>query len=216
MNQNLKKRFYLAGGLLISFILWTFLVAFIDVKPIGPEASEVGFATINGAFHKFTGENMWMYSLTDLFSIIPLALIAFFGLIGLAQWIKRKSFLRVDYDILALGGFYAVVMAVFVFFEKVVVNYRPVLIEGALEASYPSSTTMLCMCVIPTAMMQLHQRIDDAKIRKIVLNAGSAFTAFMVLFRLFSGVHWLTDIIGGALFSAGMVLLYDAVCQLKK
>lgn len=216
MKPEMKKRFYPAFGLLIAFVLWTLLVSLVDVKPIGPENSEVGFAALNGAFHKFTGENMWMYDMTDLLSVIPLAVIAFFGLVGLAQWIKRKALVKVDFSILVLGGFYAIVMAVFVLFEKVVINYRPVLIEGVLEASYPSSTTMLCMCVLPTAMMQFYQRINDKSVRRIILIVGSAFTSFMVLFRLFSGVHWLTDIIGGALFSAGMVLLYDAACKLKK
>ena len=216
MKADLKKQLYLSYGFLITFLLWTVLICFADVKPIGPEQSEVGLAGLNGAFHKMTGEHMWMYELTDFLSIIPLALIAFFGLIGLAQWIKRKALIRVDYDILVLGGFYAVVMAVFLLFEKVVINYRPILIEGVLEASYPSSTTMLCMCVLPTAIMQFQHRIQDDTIRKYVRIGGSIFTALMVLFRLISGVHWLTDIIGGALFSAGMVLLYDTVCKMKK
>jgi len=115
-----------------------------------------------------------------------------------------------------LGGFYIAVMAVFAFFEVAVINYRPVLIEGVLEASYPSSTTMLMMCVMPTAMMQAYRRIEKKTFRVSVLTFSALFTAIMVLFRLISGVHWLTDIIGGALFSTGMVLLYHAVCSLEK
>jgi undecaprenyl-diphosphatase len=106
-------------------------------------------------------------------------------------------------------------MAVYVLFEIFVVNYRPVLIDGILEASYPSSTTMLVMCVMPTAIMQLAGRIKNHILKRCVTSAITAFTAFMVIARLVSGVHWLTDIVGGALLSAGLVLMYRAVIGLE-
>ncbi|MBQ3076099.1 MAG: phosphoesterase PA-phosphatase, partial [Clostridia bacterium] len=171
MSKKTKIYFILAAAFMAAFILWTALISVADVQSIGPEESEVGFATINGAFHRLTGEHLWMYDLTDLLSLIPLGSIALFGIIGLVQWIKRKGLLKVDFNILALGGFYVVVMAFFVFFEKYIINYRPMLIEGVLEASYPSSTTMLVMCVMPTAMMQLYYRIQNKRIRNLLLIA---------------------------------------------
>ena len=137
-----------------------------------------------------------------------------FALLGLIQWIKRKHLLKVDYSILVLGGFYIVVMTVYVLFEVVVVNYRPVWIGGILEASYPSSTTMLVMCVMPTAIIQFNTRIKNNVLERCVASAIIAFIVFMVIGRLISGVHWLTDIIGGALFSTGLVLLYHAIISL--
>ena len=210
------KRFIPAIGFLIAFVVWTVLVCLIDLQAIGPQGSVVGFAGINGAFHKFTGVHMAIYDLTDLLSIIPLAIVAAFGLLGVAQWIKGKSLKAVDYDIWVLGGFYVVVMAVFLLFEKLDVNFRPILIEGVLEASYPSSTTMLAMCVLPTTMLQLNSRLKNRGLRICVLVVLGLFTAFMVIGRLVSGVHWLTDIIGGALFSTGLLLLYNAFVRLKK
>ena len=103
------------------------------------------------------------------------------------------------------------VLAAYLLFEKFAVNYRLVLIDGFLEASYPSSTTMLTLCVIPTAMLQLRRRIPRAGLRRVILWMLGIFTAFMVVGRLLSGVHWLTDIVGGALLSAGLVALYAAV-----
>lgn len=202
--------------MLVIFIAWTILVSIYDVQPIGPKGSEVGLATANGDFRALTGEHLWMYDITDLLSLIPLGLICGFGILGLVQWIKRKSILKVDFSILALGGFYVVVLAIFLFFEKFVINYRPLLIEGVLEASYPSSTTMLAMCVLPTAMIQFHRLIQNKALRNTVLIASGLFTAFMVLFRLISGVHWLTDIIGGALLSEGLIFIYYGVCKLEK
>ena len=107
-----------------------------------------------------------------------------------------------------LGVFYIVVIAVYLLFECVVINYRPVLINGVLEASYPSSTTMLVMTVMPTALMQWNQRIKTTVLRRSVLVATVAFIAFMVIGRLLSGVHWVTDILGGAMLSISLVSAY--------
>ena len=215
MKRENKKRFYAAGCMLAAFVLWTAAVCVVDVRPIGPMGSGVGFAALNSFVHHLTGVHMGLYTLTDWLSILPLGLVLGFAGLGLAQWVRRKSLFRVDFSLFALGGFYALVMAAFLFFEVFVVNYRPVLIEGVLEASYPSSTTMLVLCVMPTAMMQLRERMKRGALRKGVLMAMGAFTAFMVLGRLLSGVHWISDIVGGLLLSAGLVALYRAVTKRK-
>ncbi len=206
-----KRKFCVALGLLGAFVLWTTAISLIDVQPVGPQASTVGFATLNGFVHSLTGTHMSLYTITDWLGLVPVAFGFGFAVLGLAQWIKRKSILKVDRSILILGGFYIVTLAVYLFFESYVVNYRPVLIEGYLEASYPSSTTLLVLCVMPTAMMQLRDRIKQPVLRKCVSIAIAAFTAFMVIGRLISGVHWLTDIIGGILLSAGLVMIYDSL-----
>ena len=208
-----KKQYITALALLIAFAVWTAAVSLVDVQPIGPEGSAVGFAALNGWFHGLTGVHMALYELTDLLSIVPLALVAGFGLLGLVQWVRRKKLLAVDRSILALGGFYAAVLAAFVLFEVLEVNYRPVLIEGVLEASYPSSTTMLALCVLVTAMLQLRERMKSGALGSLVLAALVVFAAFLVVGRVISGVHWLSDIIGGMLLSAGLILAYDAASR---
>ena len=107
-----------------------------------------------------------------------------------------------------LGGFYAAVMAAYVLFEVFAVNCRPVLINGVLEVSYPSSTTLLVLCVMPTAAMQLRERMKNRTADMLFRRAITAFSVFMVAARLVSGVHWFTDIVGGALLSAALVLAY--------
>lgn len=211
-----KKYLLISVFLLVSFIIWTLLISFVDVKAIGPEGSSVGFATLNGAFHTLTGTHMWLYTVTDWLGLVPIGVCLGFAIFGLAQWIKRKSLLKVDLSILALGGFYLLVMATYILFEYAVINYRPVLIYGYLEASYPSSTTMLVMCVMPTSIMQLRGRIASTVLNKCVTYIILAFTVFMVVGRLISGVHWLTDIIGGALVSSGLVLMYYGIAHAKK
>ena len=206
----------MGAGLIAVFVLWTVLVSVVDVRAIGPNGSSVGFATLNGYVHNLTGVNMRLYSITDWLGLVPIGVAFGFAVLGLVQWVGRKSLFKVDRSILALGGFYIIVLAMYIFFEIVVINYRPVLIDGYLEASYPSSTTMLVMCVMPTAMMQLHARIKSDVFRRCVLISIAAFTAFMVIGRLASGVHWLTDIIGGALVSAGLVITYASVSDIHK
>lgn len=204
-----KKSLFCAGVFFIfAFALWTVLVRLIDVQAIGPNGSSVGFATINGFVHRITGSNISLYIITDWLSLVPIGVAFAFALLGLIQWIKRKRLNNVDKSIRRLGIFYIIVMAVYVLFEVVVINYRPVLIQGYLEASYPSSTTMLVLCVMPTAMMLIQSYIKSLVIKRCIIITIILFIAFMVIGRVLSGVHWITDIIGGILFSAGIDLLF--------
>ena len=211
MKQKNQTHLSLALCLLAAFALWTLAVRSVDVQAIGPQGSAVGFAAVNQSFHALTGVHIALYTITDWLGLVPLGVAAGFALLGLVQWVRRKHLLQVDSSLLALGGFYLVVMAAYCFFEQVVINYRPILIEGRLEASYPSSTTMLVLCVMPTAMMQFHSRIRNKRLSQCVDFLIISFTGFMVVGRLLSGVHWLTDIIGGALLSAGLVMLYASL-----
>lgn len=211
MEKKNKTKLYAGVGLLAAFVLWTVLVRLVDVQAIGPCGSSVGFAALNGYVHALTGVHMALYTITDWAGLVPIAVALGFAVLGLVQWVKRKRLLLVDRSILALGVFYVIVIAVYLLFEIVVINHRPVFINGYLEASYPSSTTMLVTCVMPTAMLQLRTRIKKRAVRRCVLLAIAVFIALMVIGRLLSGVHWITDIIGGALFSSGVVLIYASV-----
>ena len=214
--KRIRKSFIASVCLLTAFVLWTVAICFVDVRAIGPQGSSVGFAAINGFFHNLTGVHWGLYNITDWLGLVPVFVCMGFGTLGLVQWIKQKSIRKVERDIVVLGGFYIVTIAAYLFFESVVINYRPVLIGGILEASYPSSTTMLVMCVMPTAIMQLGSRIKSKALRNIIAVLIITFIAFMVIGRLLSGVHWLTDIVGGALLSAGLVMLYRAIIGLGK
>lgn len=205
----IKNRWFLPSALLLAFVLWTAAVSCVDVQPIGPLGSRAGFARINQFVHTLTGVHFGLYTLTDWLGLVPIGVCMGFGMLGLVQWLRRRSLKKVDRSLLALGGFYGLVMAFYVLFEEMVINYRPVLIEGVLEASYPSSTTLLTLCVMPTAALQLKERITHRQLRSAVLVLIAAFTAFMVIGRLISGVHWFTDIVGGGLLSTALVTGYE-------
>ena len=216
MQKTSFKNLYLAIIFIAAFVLWTDLLCFLDLKAIGPKNSVVGFSTLNQFVHSLTGVNMWLYTVTDWLGLVPIAFALGFGLLGFAQWINRKKITLVDYDLFVLGGFYLVVIAVYILFEYMPLSYRPVLINEVLEISYPSSTTILVMCVMPTAIMQFKNRIKNIALRKIVIILITTFILFMVIGRLISGVHWFTDIVGGALLSAGLVMTYNFFTDIKQ
>ena len=215
MKKETKKNFGIAAILLGAFVVWTAAVQLVDVQPIGPQGSTVGFATVNSWVHNLTGVHMSLYTVTDWLGLVPIGVAMGFALLGLIQWIKRKHLRQVDFSILVLGGFYLLVMAAYVLFEVFVINHRPVLINGCLEASYPSSTTMLVLCVMPTTLMQLNARIKNQTLKRWIGFGITAFILFMVIGRLLSGVHWFTDIVGGALLSAGLAMLYHSITSLE-
>ena len=208
MKKSRKTVFWTGVGFVCAFVLWTVLVRLIDVAAIGPQESAIGFSTLNGFIHRLTGVNILLYTVTDWLGLVPIGVCVGFAVLGLVQWIKTKRLLAVDKSILLLGAFYAVVIFFYVFFEFAVINYRPVLIDGRLEASYPSSTTLLVACVMPTLAMQLSTRIKSVTLKRCITLLIILFTVFMVVARFISGVHWFTDIIGGLLLSTGLVCAY--------
>lgn len=203
-----KSNLLVGVGLIGAFTLWTVLIQSVDVQAVGQNGTKVGFAEFNVWFHQLTGVNMTLYTITDWLGLVPVFICLCFGVLGLVQLIKRRSLLRVDSDILLLGVYYVVVIACYLIFEMIPVNYRPVQIGGRLEASYPSSTTLLVLSVMPTLMFQTYRRVENPLIRKVIAMFVIAFSMFMVIGRLISGVHWATDIIGSILLSAGLFMMY--------
>ena len=216
MTKKRKILLTLSLAFMLSFVIWTLVVRFVGVGEIGPNCSKVGLATLNNFVHNLFGVHYNIYVITDWLGILPILVAFCFAIVGLVQWIKRKSISKVDFDILALGVFYIVVIIFYVLFDFVVVNYRPVLINGYLEPSYPSSTTLLVASVMPTAIIQCRLKIKNIIIRRCVNVSNIIFISFMVIGRLISGVHWFSDIVGGLLLSTSLVLTYSFAIAKKE
>ena len=164
-----EKRNLLAGvGLIGVFALWTVLILCVDVQAVGQNGTKIGLAGFNVWFHQLTGVHMTLYTITDWLGLVPIFICMCFGVLGLVQLIKRRSLRKVDADILLLGVYYVLVIACYLIFEMIPINYRPVLIEGRLEASYPSSATLLVLSVMPTLMFQVYRRAVNSMLRKAV------------------------------------------------
>ena len=207
--KNYKKIDLLAGFVLVVlFALFTYLVQVVDVAPVGVNETNVGFSALNSWFHGFCGVNMTLYTITDWAGLVPICVAFGFGVLGLVQLIKRRNLFLVDKDILILGGYYIIVAILYVAFEMIPINYRPILINGFMEVSYPSSTTLLVVSVMPTFAEQIWRRCQKRTLRIAALIFTIAFSVFMVVGRLISGVHWLTDIVAALLISIGSFELY--------
>jgi len=193
------------------FAVWTALIQIVDVQSIGQKGTEVGFATFNSWVHQLTGVHMLIYTITDWLQLVPVFICLMFGTIGFVQIIKRKSLLKVDLDVILLGFYYLLVVLGYFLFEMIPINYRPILIEGRLESSYPSSTTLLVLSVMPTLIFQANRRLQSVKAKNVISILTIIFSLFMVIARMVSGVHWITDIMGAILLSMGLFCMYNAV-----
>lgn len=214
MKKNGKKLLILGIALLGMFVIWTGLIQCVDVQPVGANGTEIGFATFNCWFHRMTGVHMAIYMITDWLGLVPIFVCIAFGGVGFVQLIKRKSLFKVDRDLVFLGFYYVVVIFCYLIFEMISINYRPILMDGMLEASYPSSTTLLVLSVMPTLVYQVNRRSTNLLFRRCVCAMSIVFSSFMVIGRLVAGVHWFTDIVGAVILSAGLYCLYKAMVLL--
>jgi undecaprenyl-diphosphatase len=211
MKKNDEKLLFTGCIFAMAFVVWTILIQKVDVQPVGQQGTDIGFASLNTWFHKLTGVHMNLYVITDWLGLVPVFICMIFAILGLVQLIKRRSMLKVDHDILILGVYYVLVVFGYLIFEMIPINYRPILINGFMEASYPSSTTLLVLSVMPTLNFQVNYRLKSETAKKAICIFSNLFSTFMVIGRLVSGVHWLTDIIGSIMLSAGLFYIYKGL-----
>ena len=213
MKKANKTHFIITAALFLLFIVFTILVKTVDVAvpSFDGTSPEVGFMHLNAAAHEALGVSTLWYDISDVMGLFVLLAVGVFALLGLLQWIKRKNLLKVDASILLLGVFFVLVAVFYVLFEVIVINYRPIMVEGVWEASYPSSHTMLVCCVMGASVFAV-SRLCAVKKWNVIYGAFSSVVILVtVVGRLLSGVHWLTDIMGGVLLSAALVMLYVSV-----
>ena len=215
----MKKNIALTSGIIffILFFIFTALILTVDVQPIGPNNSTVGLATINSAVADALEYNEIWYTVSEYVGYIPLAIAAAFAFLGLFQAIQRKSLFKIDRYLFVIAGFYVAVLSAYIIFEIFEINYRPVLIDGKLEASFPSSHTMLAICILSTAIFEFHTLLKNRKASLIFTDIFCIIVGAVILIgRLLSGVHWLSDIIAGILLSVALVCFFIFASLLLK
>lgn len=198
---------------LILFLLLILLVKTTDVSAIGPENTRIGLSGINGTIHEATGVRMHWSKITNYMGYLSILVAVCFALLGLVQLIRRKSLKKVDPEIYALGGLYVLLAILYVLFEFIVINYRPVIMPGDahVEASFPSSHTMLIFVILGSAAMVMDKYFRNQSVCRVLKLVFGILILIAVLGRLISGVHWFTDIIGGVLISAALLFLFASV-----
>lgn len=216
MSKSVKIRFATGGVLFALFILLIILVRTVDVQAIGPQGTAVGLATLNGAVNKALGYDGFWEKFSDVTLYAALAVAVVFAMFGLVQLIARKSLKKTDADLLLMGALYVVVAVLYVLFEVCVVSRRPVMQNGEVEASFPSSHTMVVFAVFASAMYQIRCRIKNRAISAALYALCAGVITVGAVARLFAGVHWFTDILGGLLISGALVSVYTALSDLVK
>lgn len=199
--------------LFLAFVAFTVAVLVVDVQPIGPQNTMVGFATVNGKVFNLLGTSDFFYLITKLLLVLAYAQVGLFALVGLWQLVNRKSLWEVDLDIIILGIFYVVNIVMYVAFEFLSLNYRPVILDEGLEASYPSSHVFVMISIFATTMIQVQRKVWNLGLKKIIQAVLAVCIVLAAVGRLLSGVHWFTDIIGGCLLSAALVMMYLSVIR---
>ena len=210
-----KNNLFVSGisGLLVMILI--VLVRFVDVRPIGPEGTRIGLSRLNSFFFRLSGVNILWYHITDWLGVAAILVAFLFAMAGFVQLIKRRSILKVDREILALGGLYIVVIGLYVLFEIVIVNYRPIIMPDGThpEASFPSSHTMLVCVIMGSAIMLIGKYVKEKRLCRVLRGICAAIIGMTVIGRLIAGVHWFTDIVGGILISIFLLSLFSEVLK---
>ena len=215
-----KGKIILAAGLLCLFFLLIAALKTVDVAHVegSPEGTEVGLAGVNGPIHEWIGMNMTWYRITEILGYAAILTAACFAGMALVQLIQRRSLKRVDPCLVAAMVLYAVCVICYVLFNKVVINYRPVLMPGETEAevSFPSSHSMVAVVIMGSTFLLARFYAPGKGLQRIVQVLSAAVAAVTVIGRLLSGVHWFTDIVGGVLLSAALISAFNAFVTPKE
>ena len=210
-----KAKIYTAVAAIsaLLFVAVAILVKTVDVSAIGPLGSSIGLSSLNGKIRDAIGYSEDLYTFAELLGYVSLSVVGGFAVYGAIQLVKLKNFKKLDKSLWLLGGFYIAVIAVYALFEIIVINERPVLMDGELEASFPSTHTMLAICIMATAAHQLVVRLANKVARIASVAVCSLIATATVVCRLLSGVHWFTDIIAGIFIGGTLVFTYLAVYE---
>ena len=208
-----KGKFLMLGISGALFALLIVLLRCVDGEAVGAAGTSVGLSHLNRFVFELTGVNMVWYNITDWLGLAAIFAAFLFAATGLVQVIKRRSILKVDKEILALGGLYILVIGIYVLFENVIVNYRPIIMPGCSnpEASFPSSHTMLVCVIMGSTIIIIGKYIKKKSLCMVIRGICAAVIAVTVVGRLISGVHWFTDILGGLLISTFLLALFSVL-----
>lgn len=201
----------------ISLVLFIALIVCLKTVDVAPhEVGSIGLHSLNADVKGEIGSNMDFYKMSDILGYLSFLTVLFFGLVGVCQLIKRKSLLKIDKEIWCIAAFYLVMGILYVLFDKVIVlNYRPIMLDGEFEPSFPSTHTFLSICLLGSTMVMnnlyFKKIFKENYVRRLILNMILIVMMFGIIYlRLFSGVHWFTDILGGVLLGITLVAFFKA------
>lgn len=209
MTKQGKKWFLAALILTAVFVVLTITVKYVDQKNIGSQV--IGWATINLWWRDIIGvRNFWQIA-SHIFAAITLIILVMFLVWQAIALLRRKSFRTMprhwwffDLTLIALALCYIV-------FQIMVINFRPLLIDGVAELSYPSSHVLLLATLWPVFILTLSREVKSRPWLRVASVIGIIVMTVGIIARLLSGYHWFTDIIGGIMLGAVLTCWYQAL-----
>lgn len=215
--QGTKKLYYVMSAVSFTlFVILTVLLLKVDVTASGINGSNIGLSMINISFRDVIGSSWLCYNISKVAGIVGLAACALICLMFAFRVMRQKSLKALCKRDVALVALYIETAVFYIVFDKIVINYRPMLKWGETEpeSSFPSTHALMAVVIFVSLGHVASDYIKNKLTLKIVQGACVVFALAIILGRTFSGVHWFTDIVGGILFGVGLVCAYlGAACK---
>ena len=204
-NEDIKHIIF-TSLMIILAVAFTIAVDKIDTTLVW--GKEIGFSNLNIAVHRLLQTSETLDLISDITMIFSALLLGGFVFMGTYQIISGKGIKAVDKEILISGAVFVLTALTYLIFEKVVINFRPVLEDGFLEASYPSTHVLLSTVINILAIDYIVNKIKNRKIMLPVVIFVVVITVVGFGARVLSGMHWATDIVGALLFAGALIMIY--------
>ena len=207
-------------GLCITIISFTlFIVLFILLKTV--DVKEVGLYGLNHTYyHEY---NKVLDIISDVIFYIVLAFNIFLIGFVIYKMVKKKE--KIDYKFLVYVLVLSLGIIIWLLFDYVFkINNRPNIIDGKVEASFPS-THVLLTTYIMLSSPYIFLKMDGKKglenqnklgFEEIITIIFMAIMLVMVILRLYSGMHWLTDCVAGLLLGIFLFGIYYLIISIIK
>ena len=150
---------------------------------------------------------------TDITLIAALAVLGVFALLGLYQWITRKSFQKVDQNLRAFIPPIILMVVVYIIFGKfIILSVRP---DGSGEPSFPSTHTMVVATIFSIVALNLKHYVRQKPLRIVLYIVMLILTILTAIGRVASNKHWPTDVACGLVFALVFTGIYYVLSKRK-
>lgn len=186
---------------LVLFNILMILLCFVNVKEVEP-FGKIGLYGFNNTYrHDY---NKTLDIISDV--LLYLSIAAFVAaVVYFAYGLIKNKFKKVDYRLLVYFIITVCVVITYLIFDHVVkLNNRPNIIDGELEGSFPSTHVLMATYLLLPLTTLFFKEGREKDTKKIDLDTIVTTIAFVIIgamfvLRLWSGMHWMTDCIGGVL-----------------
>lgn len=151
---------------------------------------------------------------TDIILYAAIILIAVFALLGLYQWISRKSLKKVDRALRLIPlPLILMVITYFIFDKLWILATAP---NDPTKPSFPSTHVMVVATIFLLTALILPRYLKSKPLRLTLDFLMLALFAVVAVGRIIIGAHWPADVACGAVFAAIFATVYYLMLKEKK